>query len=141
MGLDCTHGAFNGAYSAFNRLRQAVCKAAGGRYPFFSDADRAYLETIGTYAVDNGRWYVPDEIIIEAWPGLYVFLSHSDCDGEISPEDCRKVALDLERLLDKVSDEPAGGHLDAAGGYKACVRKFIAGCRLAAAHGEALEFH
>ena len=33
MGLDVSHDAFHGAYSAFNRLRQFVCAATGGSFP------------------------------------------------------------------------------------------------------------
>ena len=68
---------------------------------------------------------------------------HSDCDGEISPELCAHVANELEALLPKIealgwSD---GGHIGARGGYVECTRKFIAGCRAAAAEGVPLGFH
>lgn len=33
MGLDVSHGAFNGAYSSFARFREAVFVAAGRRIP------------------------------------------------------------------------------------------------------------
>lgn len=33
MGLDTSHDAFHGAYSAFNRLRQEVSRARGGSFP------------------------------------------------------------------------------------------------------------
>lgn len=32
MGLDISHDAFHGAYSAFNSLRQEVAHAVGGSY-------------------------------------------------------------------------------------------------------------
>ncbi len=33
MGLRCSHDAFKGGYSDFNRLRQAVCKTLDGDHP------------------------------------------------------------------------------------------------------------
>ena len=112
MGLDCSHDAFHGAYSAFNRLRQEVCRAAGGEYN------------------------------IESNPGLFEFLNHSDCDGEISPEMCKLVADELEELMPKFKESlpPSGGHIALQEGYVNVLRKFIEGCRAAYAAGEPLIF-
>ncbi len=33
MGLRCSHDAFHGAYSAFNRFRQFIAAAIGGSHP------------------------------------------------------------------------------------------------------------
>ena len=93
MGLDCSHGAFRGAYSAFNRLRQAVAKAAGGSYPPHEKGS----------GLDDRRWYVGDEYNKESFPGLWEFLGHSDCDGEIDPEMCKLVARDLSSLKDTLN--------------------------------------
>jgi hypothetical protein len=142
MGLDTSHGAFHGAYSAFNRLRQAVARAAGGSYPPHFDDNGEYRKDI-----DQGFWYVPDDVSPESHPGLYEFLSHSDCDGEISPEMCIKVADDLEKLIPIMERDgydqgkENAGHLKGAGGIVACVRRFAEGCRLAAQNGEVLDFH
>ena len=68
-------------------------------------------------------------------------MSHSDCDGEISPEDCTKVANELEALLSEIEKEgEGGGHILGAGGYGSVTKKFIKGCRLAAQDNEVLEF-
>lgn len=140
MGLDCSHDAFNGAYSAFNRLRQEVAWAIGGSYP------PHLLENEPHWVVDQEKdseyWYWGDGYGNETHPGLKEFLSHSDCDGAISPEMCVHVANELEALLPKIEDrgsKPAG-HIALQGGYAAVLRKFIAGCRAAAAAGEPLEF-
>jgi len=137
MGLDCTHDAFHGSYSAFNRFRKAVAKAAGGSYP---PHDIVHPET--GEPLDNRFWYIDtDKYSRETHPGLYIFLSHSDCDGEISPEDCEKVANDLEELLSIIDRMGMGtGHIARDGGYGAVCRRFIAGCRLAAKRREPLEF-
>ena len=134
MGLNVTHDAFDGAYSAFNRLRQFVAKGMCGSFPPHKDNK-----------LDDNLWYWGDGYNKEVHQGLWIFLSHSDCDGEISSEDCLKVANDLECLLPKLEDlvkiEPvAGGHIAGNGGYIACVKRFIDGCRLANKLNEPLEF-
>lgn len=148
MGLDTTHGAFNGAYSAFNRLRQAVCFAAGGSFPphWQYNADGSLKEgsdgrVLYDAEKDQELIYMPD--CATEGSGLREFLSHSDCDGEISPEMCSKVADDLEALLPAIEalGWEVGGHLARWGGYAGAVRRFVGGCRAAAAAGEALEFH
>lgn len=153
MGLDTTHGAFHGAYSAFNRLRQAICRAAGGSFPYHEynpddfpphklgvPPDSPHVEPMA-----NNRWYVPDYVSREEWPGLYIFLEHEDCEGSISPADCVKIANDLEKLLPALEKFPeAFGHLgrpENGGSYVGATRLFIGGCRLAASRGETLEFH
>lgn len=148
MGLDCSHGAFHGAYSAFNRLRQIVCWAAGGSFPphLVHNPDGTLGkdekgDTLWNMALDDSLIYFGQDIDIGS--GLYLFLTHSDCDGEISPEMCAKVADDLEKLLPKIASIPnqGGGHIAARGGFAEVIRKFIAGCREAASKGEYLKFY
>lgn len=152
MGLDCSHDAFHGAYSAFNRLRQFVCAATGddGSFPphWQCNADGSLKEDANgrvprREGLDDGMFYVGDEYGRDTHPGLWEFLTHSDCDGQISPEMCVKVADDLERLMPRM--EALGwqshGHIAARGGFIEVVRKFIAGCRAAAAANEPLDFH
>lgn len=146
MGLDTTHDAFHGAYSAFNSLRQEVAAAIGGSYPphWLRSFDGTLARDKEGYPItdlslDRERIYLPDGLA-ESSPGMYEFLMHSDCDGEIVPEMCAQVADALDAVL---PDMPEGGagHLAARGGYREVLRKFIAGCRDAAAKGEPLEFH
>lgn len=117
MGLDCSHDAWHGPYSAFNRLRQAVCKAIGGSFPPHADK-----------SLDDNYWYSGEGYRAETHPGLYEFLSHSDCDGKITPKMCAKVANELEALLPKMTK------------MRADLRAFIDGCRKAAAANEPLTF-
>ena len=131
MGLDCSHDAFHGAYSSFDRFRQAVAKAIGGSFPEHKDRE-----------LDPQMWYWGDGYSKETHPGLYVFLCHSDCGGDISPEDCEKVADELEVLLPAIESQGSGaGHIERDGGYGAVTRRFIKGCRLAAEKNERLDFH
>lgn len=134
MGLDTSHDAFHGSYSAFNCLRQEVAHAVGGSYgphwlrnyhgQLARDRD-GYL--IRDTSLDDSMVYLPVEITPDAYPGLLEFLRHSDCDGEISPEMCAKVADDLESLLPECECREALG-------------RFIAGCRAAAKEGVPLTF-
>lgn len=139
MGLDCSHDAFHGAYSAFNRFRQAVARAAYGSFP--PHEDLGLLRAIGVTNPDRDAFYLPDQSSPETQPGLWTLLAHSDCDGSLSPEECRQVADELEALLPALDlMGGGGGHLEHAGGIGAVARQFIAGCREAAERGEALEF-
>jgi hypothetical protein len=129
MGLDVSHDAFRGAYSAFFRLREFVCAATGGTYD-----SSGY--TLGQTFIEEGA----------NWQGLVEFLSHSDCDGEIDPEMCTEVANNLTALLPRMEEMEmsskwlATGHIAMDGGYVAVVKQFIAGCRAAAEAGEPLVF-
>lgn len=125
MGLDCSHDAFSGAYSAFMRFRIAVAEATGGRWD-----------------EKEGFFYFGEGYDSVSHPGLYEFMGHSDCDGVITPEMCARVADDLEALIPELGKKGLGaGHLLRDGGYAAVAERFIKGCREAAAANESLEFH
>jgi hypothetical protein len=132
MGLDCSHNAFSGAYSSFNRLRQYVAKVAGGSFPPHNDP-----------ALDWNQWYFESAIVPNnTVRGMHLFLEHSDCDGEFSPEECSLVAEFLDWIVSQdVSSTAALGHLARNGpDMKDSVRRFSDGCKAAAAAGESLEF-
>jgi len=131
MGLDCSHDAFHGAYSAFNRFRQIIAKVMGGSFPPHEDPE---LEA-------NAWYWEGDDYSKETHPGLYAFMMHSDCDGDMSPRICKCVADEMEVLLPEIEKHGmGGGHIEAAGGYKAVAERFIAGCRAAHEANEPLEF-
>ena len=117
MGLDCSHDAFHGAYSAFNRLRQEIARAIGGSYSPHNDP-----------SLDYDLWYWGDGYNKKSHPGLHEFFCHSDCDGEIAPEMCILVADELEAILPNISSN------------RQSVQNFIDGCRRAAAANEPLLF-
>jgi hypothetical protein len=126
MGLDVSHGAFSGSYSSFNRFRWAVCEAMEGKWPFGED----------------DIWYWGDDYGRNTHPGIYEFLNHSDCDGDIDPVICAKIADELEALLPKIEAlGDGGGHIARNGGYGATTQKFISGCREAFISNEKLEFY
>lgn len=149
MGLNCSHDAFHGAYSAFNSFRQAVAAATGGSFPphyVYENGDVSWDDNTGLLKrhadLDERRWYWGDDYSAETHPGLYILFMHSDFGGEISPEDCVLVANDLEAALPRIASlgwHPYG-HIALGGGYVAVTKKFIAGCRAAAEEGVPLTF-
>ena len=128
MGLDMSHDAFHGAYSAFNRFREFICESTGGRWADIQHGDLT--------------WEFGDGYTGETHPGLFALLSHSDCDGEIESDVAGKLADELESLLPKLEARNSGsvGHIAAAGGYVEVAKKMIIGCREAFSNGEPLTF-
>jgi len=135
MGLDTTHDAFHGAYSAFNSFRKFVLESIGGSYPPHKDK---------TLKDDYWYWGEDSGFGSETHKGLLEFLAHSDCDGEISPEMCKVVADELEAILPQIKERAktveAYGHILRDGGYVQVTKLFIEGCRLAHERNEPLEF-
>lgn len=132
MGLDMTHDAWSGAYSAFNQFRTKIAEVSGYREQWeggrFEVDDGEDTTESGIY---DGNWKKPPSD-----PILFLLL-HSDCDGKIEPDHCRLLADRLEGLLPNLHGD-GGGHL---GDYRAKTERFIKGLREAAAAGEPLEFH
>ena len=135
MGLNCSHGAFDGAYSAFDRFRRAVVEVFGGSWP----PHRPPYEHLSP-----GDWYYPDDIDPSLKEGLKLFAQHSDCDGEFTPDECVKVARmmrEAARLMREKEDIETQGHLKALGILMSDVcDRFAAGCEKAANAGECMEF-
>lgn len=133
MGLDISHDAFHGKYSAFNSFRKFVCKSIAGSFPPHENK-----------ALVDDMWYWGEGYNKESHPGLFEFFCHSDCDGEISPELCSVVANDLDNILPLIEElaksEPAHGHILRNGGFVEVTKQFIIGCRLASERNEPLEF-
>lgn len=131
MGIDITYGAFSGAYSAFNRFRQAVARAIGGSYPPHDDR-----------SLEDGRWYWLDGgCTWEKNPGLGLFFTTDDSDVDIPPADAIQIADEMEAILPALDQMGMGvGHIEREGGYGAIARRYIAGCREAAADGEHLRY-
>ncbi len=133
-----------------NRIKELrhrlTMKFIGGRVPSRREMPeveriRAELAELESRTRQDISWckYWGNDYGPETHPGLNVLLSHSDCDGKISPDDCVKVADELEALLPKITGD-GGGHIAAQGGFAEVARKFIEGCRLAAAEDEELVF-
>ena len=62
---------------------------------------------------------------------IHILLNHSDCDGEISWQDCKLVGEALFSIIDKIEDE----------WVKSKTLQFIEGCNLAFSKQENIDFH
>lgn len=115
MGLDTSHDAWHGSYGGFHLWRIRVAEAAG--FPPLDEMDG--------FGPPLRPW--------RGAPGdqrLAPLLSHSDCDGDISPEDCASIAAALDDLGPRLDDWA-----------RPLAERFAAGCRRAAEAEERLEFH
>jgi hypothetical protein len=149
MGLDTTHDAWHGAYSAFMRWREKLAEAAGlpplrmmecffvaGNAPYDPSTmvyDKTAKETVQRFLEGLPiKWEClkPD--------ALHELLYHSDCEGDIPADRCAAIADSLERIMPNIPEGDGGGHI---GNWKEKTQKFIDGLRKAAAANEPLEFH
>lgn len=121
MGLDTTHDCWHGAYSRFDRFRQALCSVAWGLDLRSFDGFSGGTQPTHTFA--------PMKADDDA---LVYLLDHSDCDGEIRVEHLLPLAARLEELAPR---------LKYVEDFQQRCLQFAAGCRAAAARGEAVEFH
>jgi hypothetical protein len=157
MGLDCSHDAWRGAYSAFMRWRQKLAEVAG--LPplelmegFYRPLDTEFQPTLyhgpgtrdGAHGPDTAPYLASlDDRLPIKWEclqpsALHELLWHSDSDGEIPPDRCGPIADALEALIPLLPDENAGGHI---GNWRAKTQQFVDGLRAAAADGAPLDFH
>lgn len=143
MGLDCSHDAYRGGYSSFNRFRQGVAEACGGSFPPHRVAIPAEVEAGAAAAgvpVHEWVWWDDEVVPAEHLRACRLFLQHSDCDGEIGAADCPEVAAFLRWCAPRMTRE-AVGHLACNGPTEgATALRFAVGCELAASLVEPLVF-
>lgn len=113
MGLDTSHNAWHGPYSSFNSWREEIAKlfniSLRDMYGFGGDI----------------QWEAIEE------NDIHLLLNHSDCDGELSWEECKLIADALTSILDKIEDK----------WVKSKAETFIKGCLLAYSKQENIDFH
>lgn len=157
MGLDCSHNAWHGAYSAFMRWRRKLAEVAGlppldlmdGFYCSLDDGMGlpTLYHGINTQepAYGDGQTRFMDDLdsrlpimweCLKPSP-LHELLNHSDCEGEIAADRCAAIADELEKLIPLLPEGEAGGHI---GNWRAKTAQFVAGLRSAAAEGAPLLF-
>ena len=139
MGLDTSHDAWHGAYSAFDRWRNKIAEVAGYAVWPVQNEHGILKDTVmidwGHIIEDNlmGKWEKPPE------DPLIILIAHSDCEGEIQTEHCHALADRLVGLLpDLANEQDVGGHI---GNYVDKTKTFIEGLRRAANAKETLDFH
>lgn len=124
MGLCCSHGAFDGGYFTFMRLRIFTLYAAGGKI----------LELNYASGGMNITWAVKDEMEFDE--GFDIFFTHCDCDGKIKYKDCDLVSKSLAKILQNMKNvniedvkKYIGDHI-LTSKYTEMLATFIAGCDL-----------
>lgn len=156
MGLDCSHNAWHGAYSAFMRWRRMVAQVAG--LPPLDLMEGFYQPLTGrglgvptlyhgihtNEPAYGGRPHLAelDDCLPIKWgclkpSPLHELLSHSDCDGEIPAKRCESIAKALEVLVPLMPESDGGGHIK---NWRDKTQQFVDGLRAAAVAGEPLEF-
>jgi hypothetical protein len=130
VGLNTSHGCWDGTYGGFQRWRRELARAAG--YPVNEQPGigEPYYELPWDQFEDKnflGEW--------DSIPGddpLMFLLVHSDCEGAIRPEHGVHLAGRLEQLLPLVDEDVYRVREDT--------ERFIDGLRKAAVAGEDVEF-
>jgi len=122
MGLDISHNAWHGAYSAFMRWRMKIAEVSGlpdlNKMEGFTDDKNA--------------------IKFDTKHPLTPLLYHSDCDGYINRSKLPGIIDALTKILPFLEKEDGGGHI---GNYAEKTQTFIDGCKLALEKKQRLEFH
>jgi hypothetical protein len=84
VGIDFSHTDAHWSYISFSRFRSALAT--------FEGID---LEAMKGFRSDGDSW---DTVTTP----LKALLDHSDCDGDLSPEDCASIAPRLREAIDKI---------------------------------------
>jgi hypothetical protein len=92
MGLDFSHTDAHWAYSGFMRFRIRIAATLG------INLERMEGFTRDSNVSNPTSWDTIDD-------DIKVLLNHSDCDGELSPEECRKVAPRLREIVSPWPDD------------------------------------
>ena len=87
MGIDFSHCEAHWAYSGFARIRQRLAEQVG--LPDYSE-------------IENTADPRFEKIIGDA---ILPLLAHSDCDGKLTPKECRLVAPRLREMVASWPDD------------------------------------
>jgi hypothetical protein len=88
MGLNTTHGCFDGAYSSFGYFRKQIAKKI--------DVDLMSFTGFGG-SVDFDTLDHP----------IKPLLNHSDCDGSLTVDEAKSIVKGIDMILEKMEDVDA----------------------------------
>lgn len=148
MGLDISHDCWHGAYSAFMRWREKITEIAGlpplnlmeGFYAsdhYMNPIYWAKQSNCAKGSFDDMERQLPIKWACLKPDILYELLYHSDCDGELSVEICKKLYPRLEEILKLMPSGDGGGHI---GNWKDKTQQFIDGLKEAVSRNEIVTF-
>jgi hypothetical protein len=118
MGLTTTHNAWSGPYSSFNDFRYGVAAIIGINLDEYKDYRGSGTKEISS--IDH--------------PLVELFRA-SDCEGELNPEQCKKIYDALNAVLAEHKPKDVDEEW-----LHAKMIQFRNGCRLAYGRNEVMEF-
>ena len=121
MGLDTSHNCWHGPYSSFNNFRKALASQI--------DIDLNDYAGYGEKGIKNLE-SIPHDIM--------PLLNHSDCDGELSPDECAKIAKGIDSILASFDEAKA---VKYPYNFKEKALQFRNGCLDAFSKNETVDFH
>ena len=119
MGLDTSHNCWHGAYSSFNRFRYSLGHQIGinlDDYIGYNNKGTKYLNSIQHE--------------------LMPLFNHSDCDGVLTIEESKQIAVGLNKVLENFNDK-----IEADYDFKENIIQFRDGCLDAISKNEIIDFH
>jgi len=119
MGLDTSHNCFHGPYSTFNRFRRSLAQQIG-------------IELYDYYGYNENGTKNLDDIEHDLMP----LFNHSDCDGVLTVEECKRIVNGFNQVLENFDDI-----IEADFDFKDRIIKFRDGCLEAIEKNEVVEFH
>lgn len=141
MGLDISHDCFSGPYSYFMRFRVELAKAAG--IPLWIMADFYRPDRFSPPVHSEIAQFLPLSWKPYESDALCILLHHSDCEGTIGVEDCKKLLPRLKELLPIMASAPEGyGYQEGEfRGLRNTLQRFIEGLEDAISQDEPISFH
>ncbi len=121
MGLDTTHDAWHGPYSSFNTFRYWLAEQIGVNLSEYI----GYSNEKATKSLES----IDHDIM--------PLLNHSDCDGKLTPGECRQIVKGLKDIMDKLPADT----IKTEWSNWWLTNRFRKGCIKAANAKENLEFH
>ena len=115
MGIDFSHCEAHWSYSGFNLFRRKIASIV-------METEQLIDDLYGDKMIYR---YMINEPV-------YSFIDHSDCDGELTPEELRQIIPQLEDAVNKLEDED---------GDKYRGLELIKGMKEALKNDDNLEFH
>jgi hypothetical protein len=117
MGLTTTHGCWNAPYSSFNEFRERLANEIGISLSDYLGYGKGGSKDLSS--IDHK---------------IMPLLNHSDCDGMLTPEECKSIADGLNEIL--IAMRPDGKQY-----FIYQIVKFRDGCLDAYSRGEEVEFN
>lgn len=119
MGLNTTHGCWDGPYSAFHTFRKELGNQVG-----------IDIEKYAQYNDDS------DLDIRDIKHNLTPLFNHSDCDGELTVDESIRIVDGLNAVIANPKESPGADTL-----FWERVVEFRDGCLCAISKNEVIEFH